>query len=135
MRVHVPTVRPRWRCGLELVVFVSTLLVCAFELAVHDAPERHVRIFTHIEAVDIVDSGSPLPASHWTRNFDGSDPDSSDDNDDDDDDDDGDGLSAELPHQRGATAADRQASSVFSLALVLTSFLPSDGHSLRAPPQ
>ena len=133
MRVHVPTVRPRWRCGLELVLFVSTLLVCAFELSVHDAPARHVRTFTHIEAVDIVDSGSPLPASQWTRNFDGSDPDSSDDNDDDDDDD-GDGLSAELPHQRGATAISK-ASSVFSLALALTSFLPSDGHSLRAPPQ
>ena len=124
-----------WRCGLELVLFVSILLVCAFELAVHDAPDTHVRTFTHIEAVDIIDSGSPLPASQWTRNFDGSTPDSSDDNDDDDDDDDdGDGLSAELPHQRGATA-DRRTSALFSLALALSSSLPSDGHALRAPPQ
>jgi hypothetical protein len=134
MRVHVPTVRRGVRCGLELVLFVSTLLVCAFELVVHDAPAAHVRTFTHIEAVDIVDSGSPLTTPCWTRNFDGFTPDASDDNDDDDDDDDGDGLSAELPQHRSATA-DREASSVFSVALALSSFLPSDGHSLRAPPQ
>jgi hypothetical protein len=132
MRVHVPTVRRRWRCGFELVLFVSTLLVCAFELAVHDAPAKPVRLFNHIQAIDAADSGSPLATLHWTRNFDGTSPDSSDD--DDDDDDDGDGLSAELPHQLGATA-DRQASSLLSLALALSSSLPTDGHSLRAPPQ
>jgi hypothetical protein len=134
MRVHVPTVRPKWRCGLELVLFVSTLLVCAFELVMHDAPARRVRVFNHIEAVDIVDTISPLTTPHWTRNVDGSTPDASDDDDDDDDDDDGDGLSAELPHQRGA-AADRTTSALFSRILALSSFLPSDGHSLRAPPQ
>ena len=133
MRVHVPTVRRGLRCGLELVLFVSTLVVCAFELVTHDAPATRARTFNHIEAVDAFDRCDPLAAPHLVRNYDDSTPDVSDDNDDDDDDD-GDGLSAALPHHRGATA-DRRTSSVFTLALALSSSRRSDNHSLRAPPQ
>lgn len=122
--------RRNWRSGLEIALFVSTLIGCAFSLFVHPTPTKPVRFFDRALAIGLVDATTPSGTAWWTRGPDGGSPDSSDD--DDDDDDDG-SVSAELPHQFQAAPC-RRVAAVSSAEINHSSDVTSRSHSLRAPP-
>jgi hypothetical protein len=126
----VTTTRRNWRCGLEIALFVSTLIGCAFSLFVHPTPAKSVRIFDRGLAIGLVDAASQTGTAWWTRGFDGDSPDSSDDDDDDDDDS---SLSAELPLRFHATPCHRVAA-VIPAEIIHSSDVTSRAQSLRAPP-
>ena len=122
--------RRTWRSGLEIALFLSTLIGCAFSLFVHPTPTKSVRIFDRALAIGLVDAPAQTGTVWWTRAFDGGSPDSSDDDDDDDDDS---SVSAELPH-RFQAAPCRRVAAVSSTEINHSSDVTSRAHSLRAPP-
>jgi hypothetical protein len=129
----VTTTRRSWRPGLEILeiaLFVSTLIGCAFSLFVHPTPTKSVRIFDRALAIGLVDATTESGNAWWTRGFDGGSPDSSDDDDDDDDDS---SVSAELPHRFQAAPCQRVAA-VSSVEMSHSSDVTSRAQSLRAPP-
>ena len=132
MRVDVPVLRIRWRRGLELALFVSTVVVCALSLFAHETPSKPLRLFIAIEATGLAGSTGSYGAPLWARAVNSSSPDDSD-NDADDDDDDEDGLTAELPLDLPASAR-RAATWLPSGDATRSSAFTSRCHALRAPP-
>src|SRR5712691_8935513 len=129
-------VRRGWRSGLELVLFVSTLVLgVGLSLLTNSAPSGPVSPIGRSSALQVLNAADAAGASQWTSNRAASSSDSSD-ADDDGDDDDGDDVCA-LP---AVASADPQVNRAVSQLLAHAIFEPLsalalDGHSLRAPPQ
>ena len=129
------TVRRGWRWGLELVLFVSTLVLCVgLSLLTNVAPSGPVAPIGRWSAFHLLNAADATGARQVTSSDRST---SSPDADDEDDDgDDSDGFAA-LPAV--ATPAPQVNRSV-SWLLIHPAFEPlyslaSDSHSLRAPPQ
>ena len=126
----VPNGRKHWHYRLELLLFLSALVMCGLSLAVHDTPDKPLRIFTRTQTLLTPDlTGS---TAQWT-DAGGSIPDSSDDDDDDDDDGD-DGLSIELPVGTVATGGFHVITHFAVVDITAPSILVARVHALRAPP-
>jgi hypothetical protein len=126
-----------WRSGLELALFVSTLLVCAgFSAMTLSTPATAgVSSGTHVYVLQI-DRPSDSSASHqWTAGEpDGTDRDPADDDNDDDTNDEG--SLALLPAPAAQAAADLGRAALLADPGFDTLFtFPVASRSLRAPPQ
>jgi len=133
-------VRRGWRSGLELVLFVSTLVLgVGLSLLTNSAPSGPVSPIGRSPALHVLNAADAAGARQWTSNHAASSSDSSDaDDDGDDDDDDGDGHDVcALPAVASAAPqVDRAVSQLLAHAIFEPlSALALDGHSLRAPPQ
>ena len=131
-------VRRGWRSGLELVLFVSTLVLgVGLSLLTNSAPSGPVSPIGRSSALHVLNAADAAGASQWTSNRAASSSDSSDaDDDGDDDDGDGDDVCALPAVASGAPQVDRAVSQLLAHAIFEPlSALALDGHSLRAPPQ
>jgi hypothetical protein len=135
-------VRRGWRSGLELVLFVSTLVLgVGLSLLTNSTPSGPVSPIGRSPALHVLNAADAAGARQWTSNRAASSSDASDaddDGDDDDDDDDGDGHDVcALPAVASAAPqVDRAVSQLLAHAIFEPlSALALDGHSLRAPPQ
>jgi hypothetical protein len=133
----VTTVRRDWRSGLELVLFVSTLVLgVGCSLLTNIAPSGPVSPIGRSSALHFLSAADAASTRHWTTDHAASSPDSPDADDDDDDDDDG-GDGCALPALASPVPLANRAVSwlLIHRAFDPPSSLASDGHSLRAPPQ
>ncbi len=131
-------VRRGWRSGLELVLFVSTLVLgVGLSLLTNSAPSGPVSPIGRSSALHVLNAADAADASQWTSNRAASSSDSSDaDDDGDDDDGDGDDVCALPAVASGAPQVNRAVSQLLAHAIFEPlSALALDGHSLRAPPQ
>ena len=132
------TVRRSWRSGLELVLFVSTLVLgVGCSLLTNVAPSGPVSPIGRSSALHLLNAADAASTRHWTTDHAASSPDSPDADDDDDDDDDGGDDGCALP---ALASPPPQADRTVTCLLIHRAFAPpsslaSDGHSLRAPPQ
>jgi hypothetical protein len=127
-----------WRSGLELALFVSTLLVCAglSVMTLSTPATARVSSGTHAYALQI-DRPSDSSASHqWTAGEpDGTDRDPADDDDDDDSGSSHDEGSIALPAPAVLAAADLgRAALLADPGFDILFTLPVASRSLRAPP-
>src|SRR5256885_6059437 len=87
--IHLTTARRGWRSGLELVLFVSTLVLgVSFSMLTHAAPSGPVVPIGRASAIHLLTATDAADACQWTTGRDAPPPDSSDEDDDNDDGDD-----------------------------------------------
>jgi hypothetical protein len=130
----VTTVRHGWWWGLEMVLFVVSLVLgVGLSLLTNEAPSGPVAPISRSSALHLLNAADAARARQWTTTRHAA---SSSDSSDDDDDDDGDDVCA-LP---AVASPVPQADSRVGWLPIHAAFEPLsspvlDGHSLRAPPQ
>jgi hypothetical protein len=129
------TVRRGWRSGLDLALFVSTLvLIVGFSLLTNVAPSGPFAPIGRWSALHMLNAVDAAGASQLNSTGGGAS--SNDAPDEDDDSDDGDEVSALLAVASPAPRIDCAVSWLpFRPAFEPLSSRASDNHSLRAPPQ
>ena len=136
------TVRHGWWWGLEMVLFVVSLVLgVGLSPLTNEAPSGPVAPISRSSALHLLNAADAAGARQWTSNRAASSSDSSDaDDDGDDDDEDGDGDGHDVCALPAVASAAPQVDRAVSQLLAHAIFEPLsalalDGHSLRAPPQ